>query len=83
MKVIKKTKVEREVEMLVDEICNVCGESLMRCGGFYGLNLEYAGGFESDPLSDKRYTAEICERCLSDWFKTFKIPVEEHDYGAV
>lgn len=49
----------------------------------YGLaEATVEGGYDSHPLSDMtRYTFSLCEGCLHELFKTFKIPVVESEYN--
>jgi len=77
MKVTQKETIEKEV--VVDIFCNKCGDSCQRDHGYYGLREAIVyGGYESNPLEDMTtYTFSLCESCLDELFKTFKIPVEE------
>lgn len=86
---MKKTaKKTIEVEYTEDLICNKCGESLKHIittdGDFNFCGLEEItvnGCYGSDPLEDLvSYTFSLCEKCLDDLFKSFKIPVEKKDY---
>lgn len=71
----------------VEVVCNKCGESCRRNNGdlfmgYYGLiNAKVSGGYMSDPLQDgKTYKFSLCEKCLNNIFKKFKIKVEEDFY---
>lgn len=81
MKITQKELVEKDV--IVEVFCNKCGGSCQQnnCPGFYGLIEETVyGGYGSDPLSDMtEYTFSLCESCLDELFKTFKIPVQVND----
>lgn len=93
---MKKTKViRREVEevVVVDVLCNKCGESCcpqgqpgseVRGPDVYGLDARVGGGYFSSPaaggLSDMcEYTFALCEKCLVVLFDSFVIPVEIYD----
>lgn len=73
-----------------DVFCNKCGESCRKwcthdISDIYGLdNCTVIGGYLSSNddtgLSDMTsYTFSLCEKCLRELFKTFKIPVDESD----
>jgi len=73
---MKVTKTEtKEVEVLVDAICNKCGES---CKGSIGnlnglIEAQVSGAYDSSHLGDGNvYEFSMCEKCLSELFKTFK-----------
>ena len=86
MKVYKKTT--KQVEIVDDIICNKCGESLKVFLGntgvhdFYGMaEVTVSGGYESEHIEDlTEYSFALCEKCLVELFKSFKIPVEEKEY---
>jgi len=73
----------------IDILCNKCGKSLKRiistCGqyNYCGLmEITVKGCYGSDPLEDlKSYTFSLCENCLDELFKSFKLPVKEEDYS--
>lgn len=85
---MRKTKMvteTKEVEVIEDIICNKCGgtcfnvvdatdrqysaEGLLEC--------EITGGFFSKHLGDmSSYRFSMCEACLIQLFKTFRVPVE-------
>lgn len=65
----------KEVKVLIDTICNKCGES---CGeGDYPHGLieaEVHGGYTSKVLEDGHvYKFSMCESCLKSLFNEFKI----------
>lgn len=82
-----KTLPPQDVEEIVDIICNKCGESCQTgkigdSASYDGL-LEVAitGGYHSKFLGDcTTHKFSICEKCLNDYFKTFKIkPTSEYN----
>lgn len=81
---MKKIKIiTQKVEIVDDVICNKCGESCMSVDDDfktpYGLNeVVVSGGYYSNYLEDlTTYTFSLCEKCLSELFKTFLIPVHK------
>lgn len=86
--IIKKT-VQKEVEIIDDITCNKCGKSLgVDIGGgsrnFHGLHGNVRGGFGSPALEDfTTYKFDVCEPCLTEWFKTFTIKPEEEPHGLI
>ena len=72
----------RIVEVRVGFVCNKCGfvydhegddpEGLVGC--------EVTGGYGARHLTDGiTYTFSICEKCLSELFDTFHVPVKQFD----
>lgn len=74
----------RIVEVVVGFVCNKCGtvytvgevknaeEGLIGC--------EIAAGYGACHLTDGiKYTFSICEKCLSELFDTFTVPVQQVD----
>lgn len=79
----KTHKATVETEVTDDVICNRCGESCKTdCGyeGLFGCNV--VGGYGSKHLGDmNQYVFDICEACLIEWFKSFKIdPFNDGDH---
>lgn len=82
---VTKSVVENKT---VDIICNKCGESCSSLKrnhnaksaeyGFSGLEeVEIHGGYDSEIIGDmSAWRFSICEQCLSELVKTFKIPHE-------
>jgi|GEM_PF-2744842 len=76
---MKKThleKVEVDKDVLDDVICNKCGESCkdssnMNYEGLLEVSVE--GGYASKLGDSVRYTFSLCENCLEELFKSFKI----------
>ena len=71
--------------------CNKCGDDTRRydhcadgtkfCWGYYGEEVEYRGGYGSDPLEDTiTYRFILCEKCLHDLMLSFKIPPNINTY---
>lgn len=82
---MKKMEIRtRQVNTIVEVICNRCGNS---CGTmtpaselpeFHGLiEVHVDGTYFSPHLADlMRYRFSICEKCLTELFSTFKIQPE-------
>jgi hypothetical protein len=51
----------------------------------YGLiKAQVMGGYYSTGLEDESsYSFSICEKCLAEIFKKFKIPVKKQTYNAM
>jgi hypothetical protein len=82
---VRTTKTEQKtVEVTDDIICNKCGESceVSEGYGYEGLiGARVDGGYGSKHLGDlERYEFDICEKCLVEWFKTFKINPHKGEY---
>lgn len=88
MKISKKVSKKITVEETLDVLCNKCGKTcsgLKRYHnakdthmGFSGLvETEVHGGYDSQFVGDMiSWKFSICEECLKDIVKTFKIPHE-------
>lgn len=76
IKTSKETRTE-EVTVVDDYICNKCGNSLKdRCDMNYeGLFAEGGGGYASKIGDCTKWDFCLCEDCLVELFKTFKVPV--------
>jgi Fe-S-cluster containining protein len=79
---MKKMKtVIQEVEIIEDIICNKCGGSCctkfdpIENTDFYGLiEASFSTGYFSQHLPDGFiYSFSLCEKCLAELFKSFKI----------
>lgn len=78
---IKTKKVKKVITVIEDIICNKCGASLKAGENFNGLDGFVYSEYGSKYLEDgTEYKFNLCEKCLKNLFKTFKIKVEEkHD----
>lgn len=79
---MKKMKtVTQEVEIIEDIVCNRCGGSCrskldpIENTDFYGLiEASFSTGYFSQHLPDGFiYSFSLCEECLAELFKSFKI----------
>jgi len=84
MKITKQTpRVDIDI---VDVICNKCGESLkpkqVNEKIFCGLDEAQVSGEWCSPHLEQGcyYYFSVCEPCLFEFWKSFKIPVEINDY---
>lgn len=79
--VIKEKRISLvEEERVVDFICNSCGGS---CDG-EGINEhELRGGYGSKLGDSVSYRFSICEGCIEERFRAFKIPpsIKAMDWG--
>lgn len=84
---VKKKSETQVVEVVEDILCNKCGDSCMKAfdiadssirGDFYGTTIGYQPGYSSTHFSDDNCThrADICEKCIFEFFSSFKIPAE-------
>ena len=87
---IKKEKTTKEVEEIVEILCNKCGKTCIagRDDGIddgYGLiEITVRGGYWSPSLyDDVSYTFSICEECLRELFDNFVIPPRTYGGGLV
>jgi len=88
MEKIRKVKITRLEDLIVDIVCNKCGKS---CRGtdpsidknkkhyskaFYGLiETTVYGSYFSPALTDETsYTFSLCEACIAKMIKKFVIP---------
>lgn len=81
-KLVVKTKQENKlVTTIEDVICNKCGNSMFIDGQICGLDDSVTGCYGSPVFGDMdNYKFSLCEHCLEELFKTFKIPVETQCY---
>jgi hypothetical protein len=82
---MKTTKIiTQRVEVIEDIRCNKCGES---CGIGYGIfegliEIEVSGGYGSNYIGDgNKYVFSLCEKCLVEFAKTFKIDAFVDGWG--
>lgn len=83
MKIIKKVVKQVEQEEVEDIVCNKCGETCNvvpkeQLAGFPEYNgiIEYdiMGGYFGNAIADgDQYRFSVCEKCLVEFMKTFKI----------
>lgn len=82
----KKIIKTEEVDIIEDIICNKCGESCS-IGAFNNdkifnglIECKVSGEYLSPYLSDSvTYTFSLCEKCLYESFKDFKVSVKTID----
>lgn len=80
---MRKTKQEEQTKVVTvteDILCNQCGESLKGCGpgSYEGLvEARICGGFGSKIGDMLELRFSICEVCLLQMFKGFKIEPEK------
>ena len=83
MRIAKKVKVFQEAEETVDILCNKCGETCFpeHSPDPYGLiEKEVWGGYYSTHIGDMSAVRfSLCEKCVVELTKTFKIP---HDVST-
>ena len=81
---IKTQKVVREVQEVIDVLCNKCGETCKDEMNFNGLiEARIEGAYDSKYLEDTtRYKFSLCEKCLKELFDTFKISPIENCFGG-
>jgi hypothetical protein len=79
MRKLETKKITTNSTIVVDVLCNKCGESLREgwasgISDAYGLVGAYVStGYFSPALGDgNHYEFDLCERCLDELFKTFK-----------
>lgn len=86
MRKFKKEKQTVEVEKTIDILCNKCGKSCFNESLEFSdpeglIEVKVAGGYNSTVIGDLRsWRFSVCERCLSAFVKTFKIPVDVKDH---
>ena len=75
-------KETQEVDVVDDVVCDRCGETMKGFAGNYnGVTISGSGAYDSTHFPDGAVVhADVCEKCASEWFKTFKThPVIEDD----
>ena len=92
MKLVQEVEKTVKDFEIVDRICNKCGLSIVhdrKQPETYGLHIEYSGGYESafnrivtgaEICDGETYEADVCEVCLTEFFKSFKVPVSRQSY---
>lgn len=57
---------EQVVELIVDILCDICGEScITKYGNFEYMKLETTWGYGTN-LDGTTWVAEVCEKCVLD-----------------
>lgn len=73
---IKKENETKDVEVIKDVICNMCGNSCKKHEGFDGsfsfATVKAHWGYFSDNRDGELHEAQICQKCWEDVVKTFK-----------
>ena len=73
----------RTQEVITDVLCNQCGESLMRWSGGNenGIRALMTSAYDSPILPDDNLmlTFALCEPCVMDMAKGFKLPMYDHN----
>lgn len=79
MKKTVNTIVTREETQLIDIICNKCENSLRGSCDYEGLvEVEVGFGYDSKWFGDSNLISfSLCEKCLWELTRTFKIPCKE------
>ncbi len=70
---IKYKKIKVEQQVVDDVICNQCGVSLIKYDNPEGLMACFVGGFGSSIGDGVLVEFAMCEHCLVELFKSFKI----------
>jgi len=78
MKISHKETVTKEEEVEDDILCNQCGLSCNNPEYYAGI-IEYKlkCSFSSILGDGNIFRFSLCEQCISDMFKTFKIPAQK------
>lgn len=90
MRIIETKQIMIEQEVTLDILCNNCGSSCKSKYYFDNyrphvglLEIEVSGSYWSSELSDcTTYQFSLCEKCLTEMFSKFKIPVNTNNYNA-
>lgn len=89
---IKTEEIQTTTQVVVDILCNKCGESCATSTSDHGwqrsfdglLEVEVHAGYWSKVLGDGfRTKFSLCEMCVSELFKTFKLPVVDFNADVV
>lgn len=81
MKQFKSVKIVN-VPMVVDVICNRCGESCLphaHATGFEHAAVDVAWGYNSNKDGTKQHW-DLCEKCHDEFVATFKVPPTKSNY---
>jgi hypothetical protein len=62
------------VERVTDVLCDRCGKSMLgSLSNVNGVSISGSGAYDSTHFPDGIvFTADVCEGCAAEWFKTFK-----------
>jgi hypothetical protein len=76
---VKITKtVTKEVEEVVDHICNKCGRSCKKGDEYEGLiNTTVYFGYYSNNRDGEKYNFSLCEDCTVELMNSFSIAAEK------
>lgn len=79
MEITKKITETREIEVVEKTLCNKCGEEI----GQYDtcLSARLSGGYGSLIGDGTEIYFDICECCIIEMMKTFKIPAKQNEAG--
>lgn len=73
MKLLKKTIAQYVNYELQDVVCNKCGNSCtVNWTGDLGQHFDFTFGYNSSH-DGENYEFDLCEKCIFEMFKTFKI----------
>lgn len=80
------TKQETQtVDVVTDVICNKCGNTCLKGDGLVSqaeglVEASVVGGYFSTAIGDmNKVTFSVCEDCLVEFIKGFKIPAQKED----
>lgn len=59
-----------EQEVIDETICNRCGKSIRKYAGCLKANIQW--DYDNSIFPEENHQFEVCEECISKWFKTFK-----------
>ncbi len=79
MEKIKKITETREVEIIEEVICNKCGEAIDEYSSYVGARMSC--GYGSRIGDGVNISFDICEDCVIEIMKTFKIPPTQNNSG--
>lgn len=76
----KTKKIQKEVEVIEDYICNKCGKSTKEqsCGNYECANLTAYWGYGSK-RDGQEHEAHLCEKCYDEFIKSFVIQPDIDD----
>jgi len=81
--IIKEEVTVTKTETVIHDIlCNKCGKSCRTpIGNYEGLiEVKVQGGYDSPVVGDMTtWTFSLCQYCIAEFGKSFKIPIEIND----